>query len=235
MPKKIRVYPRESAAEKGLTIFSLQFKMTEQSVIYKGSDIKIMIRKLAPDKSEKFLDAALKLFVANGVQNTSTAAIAKEAGTASGTLFLYFPTKQDLINELVLKISRDQSDYMKRLLDPSFSVRDTFFTIWSGCIRWFLENMDAYEYNQQVRDSGLVEEAVVQESGKFLSYFYNAIQKGLEEGVIKPYPVDLIGGFLYQDIVAVMNLLRTQLNPDKQEEALQLGFEIFWNGIRTGK
>ena len=76
MPKKIRVYPRESAAEKGLTIFSLQFKMTEQSVIYKGSDIKVMIRKLAPDKRENLLNAALKLFVANGVQNTSTAAIA---------------------------------------------------------------------------------------------------------------------------------------------------------------
>ena len=60
-----------------------------------------MIRKLALDKRENFLNAALKLFVANGVQNTSTAAIAKEAGTASGTLFLYFPTKQDLLDELV--------------------------------------------------------------------------------------------------------------------------------------
>ena len=192
-----------------------------------------MIRKLAPDKREKFLNAALKLFVASGVQNTSTAAIAKEAGTAAGTLFLYFPTKQDLINELVLKIAREQSEHMQTLLEPSLSVRDTFFAIWSGSIRWFLENIDLYEYNQQIRDSGLVEKAIIEETGKSFSYYYEAIQRGLEEGAIKPYPFDLIGGFLYQDIVAVMNLLRTESNPRKQEEIIQLGFDLFWDGIRA--
>ncbi len=192
-----------------------------------------MIRKLTQDKRENFLNAALKLFIANGVQNTSTAAIAQEAGTAAGTLFLYFPTKQDLIDELVLKMAREQSEYMKTLLDPSLSVRDTFFTIWSGSIRWLLENMDLYEYNQQIRDSRLVEEAIVQETGKFFSFYYDAIQRGLEEGVIKPYPADMIGGFLYQDIVAVMDLLRTQSKPEKQEEIIQMGFDIFWDGIRA--
>jgi AcrR family transcriptional regulator len=192
-----------------------------------------MVRRLTPDKRENFLNAALRLFLANGVQNTSTAAIAREAGTATGTLFLYFPTKQDLINELALKMGREHSEYMQTLLDPSLSVRDTFFTIWNGSIRWFLENMDLYEYNQQVRDSGLVDEAVVQESLKFFGYFYEAIQRGLSEGVLKPYPVDLIGGFLYQDIVATMNLVRAQSRPAKREEIIQLGFNIFWDGIRV--
>lgn len=191
-----------------------------------------MIRKLAPDKQESFLNAALKLFVANGVQNTSTAAIAKKAGTAAGTLFLYFPTKQDLINELVLKIGREQSQYIKTLLDPSLSVRDMFFTIWSGCIRWFLDHMEAYEFNQQVRDTDWVDQATVRESAKFFDYFYDAIKKGLNEGALKPYPMEVIGGFLYQDIVAVMNILRGQSSPKKQNEAIQMGFDIFWDGIR---
>ncbi|HET9912717.1 MAG TPA: TetR/AcrR family transcriptional regulator [Anaerolineales bacterium] len=194
-----------------------------------------MIRKLDQAKRESFLNAALKLFVANGVQNTSTAAISKEAGTASGTLFLYFPTKQDLIDELVLQIGREQADTMKAFLDPSLSVRDTFFTIWNSSIRWFLENMDAYNYVQQVRDTGMVSEATVQESAKFFGYYYDAIQKGFKEGAIKRYPADVIGGFLYQDIVAVMNILLARSTSAKQEEIIQLGFDIFWNGIRTGK
>lgn len=191
-----------------------------------------MIRKLAADKRESFLNAALKLFVANGVQNTSTAAIAKEAGTAAGTLFLYFPTKQDLINELVLRIGREQSQYIKTLLDPSLSVRDLFFTIWSGCIRWFLDHLEAYEFNQQVRDTDWVDQATVRESAKFFDYFYDAIKTGLDEGALKPYPIEVIGGFLYQDIVAVMNILRGQSSPKKQSEAIQMGFDIFWDGIR---
>lgn len=192
-----------------------------------------MVRRLAADKRENFLRVALKLFVTGGVQNTSTAAIAKEAGTAAGTLFLYFPTKQDLINELVLQISNNQSDYMKTLLDPSLSVRDTFLTIWQGCIRWFLEHRDAFEYIRQVRDTGMVEEAIVQESGKSFIYFYNAIQKGLDEGALKPYPLEVIGAFLYQDIVAVMSLMRTEATLEKQEEVIQAGFDIFWDGIQA--
>jgi AcrR family transcriptional regulator len=192
-----------------------------------------MARQLATDKRESFLRAALKLFVTHGLQNTSTAAIAKEAGTAAGTLFLYFPTKQDLINELVLQISNDQSDYMKTLFDPSLPVRDTFFTIWQGCIRWFLEHRDAFEYIRQVRDTGIVDKGIVQESGKAFVYFYDAIQKGVDAGALKPYPLEVIGAFLYQDIVAVMNLIRIPPGLEKQEEIIQTGFDIFWNGVRA--
>jgi AcrR family transcriptional regulator len=192
-----------------------------------------MVRELSPEKNAKFLSSALRLFVANGVQNTSTAEIAQEAGTAAGTLFLYFSTKQDLIDELVLKIGKEQSDYIKTLLDPSLSVRESFFTIWAGSVHWFLENMDAYQYIQQVRDSGIISEDVIHESEKFFDYYYEAIQKGLKQGRIKPYPFELIGGILYQDIVAVMNLIRLQPDSAKQEIAIKLGFDIFWSGIKT--
>ena len=86
---------------------------------------------------------------------------------------------------------------------------------------------------QQVRDTGIVDEAIAQESGKSFVYFYDAIQKGLSEGALKPYPIEIIGAFLYQDIVAVMNLIRTPPGLEKQEEIIQAGFDIFWDGIRS--
>lgn len=194
-----------------------------------------MVRELSIEKREKYLSAALKLFVSNGVHNTTTAEIAKAAGTASGTLFLYFPTKQHLVNEVILMISKQEADHINSLFRPSMSVHDTFFTIWDGSIRWLLEHPDAYAYSQQIRDSGLITEAVALETGKNFSFYYAAIQKGLEEGSIKSYPVDLIGGYLYQDIVAVINYIRMQSNPGKWEDAIRQGFEIFWDGIRVNK
>jgi AcrR family transcriptional regulator len=207
--------------------------MNEQSVIIERNGKGTMVRNLKPEKRANYLSSALKLLVANGVQNTSTAEIAKEAGTAAGTLFLYFPTKQDLLDALVLKIGQEQSDRINALLEPSLSARDTFFTIWNGSVRWFLENMEAYLYIQQVRDTGIISDATVQETNKFFGYYYEAIQKGLAEGSIKPYPAELIGGILYQQIVAIMNIIRTQPDPAKQAETIQQGFEIFWNGIKT--
>jgi len=191
-----------------------------------------MVRKLNPEKRTNILNSALTLFVRNGVKDTSTAEIAKEAGIAAGTLFLYFPTKLDLINALVIQITKEESEHIYSLLDPSLSVRDTFFTIWDGSIRWLLENIEAYQYSQQIRDSGLISEEVSLESGKFFGFYYETIQRGLNEGSIKPYPVDLIGSYLYQDIVAVMSHLLALKDPAAQEEAIKIGFAIFWDGIK---
>ena len=192
-----------------------------------------MARMLSSEKREKLLASALKLFVKNGVMNTSTAEIAKEAGTAAGTLFLYFPTKQDLLDQLVLKIGKEQSEHINQLLNPSLSARETFFTIWHGTVSWFLENIEAYQYIQQVRDSGMISASAVQESNQFFGYYYNAIQKGFQEGSLKAYPLGLIGDFLYQDIVAVINHLSRQPDASLREETIQQGFEIFWDGIKS--
>ena len=192
-----------------------------------------MVRKPSPERRAKFLSSALKLFVRDGVQHASTAAIAQEAGTAAGTLFLYFPTKQDLINELALQLGREQSEYIQILLQPTLSAREAFRTIWDGSLRWFLQNMDAYKFIRQVRDSKLIDDAVAEESAKYFSYYFQTIQKGLEEGCIKPYPIELIGEMIYQTLAAVLNLLSRQPDQARREEYMQSGFDIFWNGIKS--
>jgi AcrR family transcriptional regulator len=192
-----------------------------------------MARQLSPERRERFLSAALKLFVENGVQQTSTAAIAKEAGSAAGTLFIYFPTKQDLIDELVLQVVREQAKNTQAALRPDFSAWEAFYAIWNSTVRWFLADMASFLYIQQVRDSGAIPDEVAQETEKQFVYYYEAIQKGLEEGSIKPYPIELIGNYLYYAIVAVMNLIQNQPDPDKREEFIESGFAIFWDGIKT--
>lgn len=192
-----------------------------------------MVRTLRPEKKEKLLHAALTLFARQGVTNTSTAEIAKEAGVAAGTLFLYFPTRQDLLDQLVLSIGQAQSEHINHLLTPALSARETFSTIWHGTVTWFMEHPDAYRCLQQVRDTGMVSEAAVQQSNQFFTYYFQAIQQGLQEGVLKPYPLGLIGDFLYQDIVAVINHLKRLPHPDQYAGVIGQGFDIFWDGIQS--
>lgn len=192
-----------------------------------------MIRKLSPEKKENYLQAALKLFVAQGVANTSTAAIAREAGTAAGTLFLYFPTKQDLIDDLVMRIVQEEAEAITIRLDPTQSAYEMFAIIWHETIDWFLRNPEMYAFTQQVRDSGLIGEEAVKASGRFFQFYYQAIQKGREEGVIADYPVELVGNLLYHNIVAVIDVARMVPDRDQQAGLIETGFKIFWNGIRS--
>jgi len=192
-----------------------------------------MTRTLSVERRALILDCALRLFAAKGVTTTSTAEIARAAGIAAGTLFLYFGTKQELLDELVLRIAVDQAESVRSRLSPLLTAREAFGEIWHGSVRWFLAHPEAFQYQQQVRDTGMISDAAIQDSALSLSYYFDAVQKGLAEASIKPYPAALIGGFLYQGLVAVMNHIRTQVDLDSQEEVIGHGFEIFWNGIKS--
>lgn len=56
-------------------------------------------RQLA--KRQQIADAATRLFLANGYAGTSTDAIAADAGVSKQTLYSYFPTKVDLLAEVL--------------------------------------------------------------------------------------------------------------------------------------
>lgn len=62
-------------------------------------------RQLA--KRQQIADAATRLFLANGYAGTSTDAISADAGVSKQTLYSYFPTKVDLLAEVLNRASRE--------------------------------------------------------------------------------------------------------------------------------
>lgn len=54
-------------------------------------------------KKERLLETAFSLFTSRGMAKTSISDIAKEAGVAKGTFYLYFRDKYDLGNKLIAK------------------------------------------------------------------------------------------------------------------------------------
>ena len=50
-----------------------------------------------PDKPQQIIDAAVRVFARNGYYHSRVSDIAREAGIASGTIYLYFKTKDDIL------------------------------------------------------------------------------------------------------------------------------------------
>ena len=50
-----------------------------------------------PDKPQQIIDAAVRVFARNGYYNSRVSDIAREAGIASGTIYLYFRTKDEIL------------------------------------------------------------------------------------------------------------------------------------------
>ncbi|HII99417.1 MAG TPA: helix-turn-helix transcriptional regulator, partial [Methanoregula sp.] len=82
------------------------------------------------DKREAILNTALNLFVERGFYGTPTSLISKEAGVATGTLFFYFRTKEDLIDTLYLRIKAGAAAAMRRGLDEEETTQGRLRRIW---------------------------------------------------------------------------------------------------------
>src|SRR5438132_4498447 len=50
-----------------------------------------------PHKPQAIIDAAIRVFARNGYYNSRVSDVAREAGVASGTIYLYFKTKDDIL------------------------------------------------------------------------------------------------------------------------------------------
>lgn len=57
-------------------------------------------RPVVADKREAILRAAIRVFAHNGYFNSKVADIAREAGVADGTVYLYFKSKEDILHSV---------------------------------------------------------------------------------------------------------------------------------------
>ena len=77
-----------------------------------------------PDSRQRILDAALQLFLSDGVEQTSVAAICRTAGVSNGSFFHHFPSKEELALEVTLALRREYWDHVLAALEPSDDPKD---------------------------------------------------------------------------------------------------------------
>jgi TetR/AcrR family fatty acid metabolism transcriptional regulator len=59
--------------------------------------VSIALPKKTKDKYQAIIDAAIKVIAEHGYHNAQVAKIAREAGVAEGTIYLYFQNKEDVL------------------------------------------------------------------------------------------------------------------------------------------
>ena len=118
--------------------------------------------RVGTDKREAILAAALRLVARLGLHNTPMSAVAREAGVAAGTLYLYFPSKEAMLNALYLHVLEDRDRSMRpgpaATAGAAASARDGLWSFWHGLARWHLDRHDASNFAQQCKASGILSE-----------------------------------------------------------------------------
>src|ERR1700760_2887354 len=97
-----------------------------------------MARRRDPEKRRAILDAAVEEIAESGL-SAATAKIAKRAGLAEGTLFTYFASKDELLNELYVEIKGETYRRLNQDFPLTGTLRERARHIWTVYLQWAME------------------------------------------------------------------------------------------------
>lgn len=184
------------------------------------------------DKRELIISAALKLFVANGFHGTATSRIAQEAGVANGTLFQYFKTKDELVIALYIHFKEELTEYIAKITANQSELKDSIKAQVLSSLYWALDNATKFQFIQQFHTSpyiGQVEKEVIQKQNE---PHLALIQKGIDHGIIKHLPVELLYALMTHHIFGLYQYLTSHpLSKTKQHEIIETTFDMLWDMI----
>lgn len=137
-------------------------------------------RAVVVDKHEAILRAAIKVFAGKGYFNSKVADIAKEAGIADGTVYLYFKSKDEILHSIFDRAMEEFISEGKRELAQFDKAQDKLRRI----AQLHLEKLGAD------RDMAIVFQVELRGSTKFMEEFSAAgfaeyldiIRQTIEEG-----------------------------------------------------
>jgi AcrR family transcriptional regulator len=189
------------------------------------------MKEQVKDKKTAIMETALKLFTERGFHGTSTAQISKDAGVATGTLFNYFPTKEDLINSLYFDVKGELSRSMGKGIETESTFQDKLRKLWSNLINWGVDNQEEFLFVGQFCSSPYITKFTRDEVMKEYVFLHKLVDEGINAGEIRDFSADLIIAMFYQGSRTVVNFILDSDSSLDENKIIEDGFQIIWRGL----
>jgi TetR/AcrR family transcriptional regulator, fatty acid metabolism regulator protein len=189
------------------------------------------------DKNSKYdtiLEAAVRVFAENGFRQATVSQVAREAGVADGTIYLYFKNKDDILVQFFEYRARQVFERFRREVDRGRSSVEKLRNLVRVHLTEFQRDPPmAVVYQVETHQSRrLVEEQIREMAKMYQDLIAEIIEQGQHEGTIrKELYVGLVKRFI---LGAVEEVIRTWLHSGRTYDLVSMAeplVELFINGI----
>jgi len=180
-------------------------------------------------KRDAILNAALELLVKKGVHNTPMSQVAKAAGTGMGTIYNYFPNKEELINEIYAGI-KEQEKTLFLEVNTDQPIKTQFEKYLTIIIEFFIHYPSYFNFLQQLEASPIITEENKLKGRKSVEIVALLLKSGQQDRIIKNIDIDEILVFLGG---AISSYLKRNLNKSENKgSSLTNHIRMVWDGIK---
>jgi AcrR family transcriptional regulator len=160
----------------------------------------------------------------------STTKIAKDAGVAEGTLFIYFPTKDELLNQLYLDLKSDLRGFLTADYPDDTSVQEQIHHLWSRFIDWGESNPDKRKALRQLSVSERITEASQNAGEAMFDDLQTVVLNGFKTGILREQPLTFLGEVIQALADSVLQMAAR--DPAGLDAYKALGWTALWGGNR---
>ncbi len=188
-----------------------------------------MARPRSEDKRNAILTAATQVFAEQGL-SAPTARIAREAGVAGGTLFTYFRTKEELLNQLYLSLKLEMREMLMAAYPHEASLQQRMQHFWRSYVGWGVANPDKRKVMVQLALSSHIDDRSKAISAEAFAEIGALLEESRRSGLLRDrLPPELVPAILGALAEMTMDLVLRE--PKQAEYYSQAGFEACWNAI----
>ena len=185
------------------------------------------------DKQEAILDTALRLFVERGFFGTPTSLISKEAGVATGTLFFYFKTKEDLIDTLYRRVKSEAAQAMRQDLVNEKTPLAKLRRLGHNAVALGIKNPQKLKFMEQFAHSPFVSTSAQEEGMSHFLFMQDLVKNGIQDGSIRAIDPNLLFCMMATSFSGLIARASSTKDPAEREAIINEGMDFVWNGMRA--
>jgi TetR/AcrR family fatty acid metabolism transcriptional regulator len=188
------------------------------------------------DKYHRILEAAVRIFAKQGFHQSTVAQIAKEAGVADGTIYLYFKNKDDILVQFFSYRTKQVFEQFQAEVDRASNSLDKLRNLIRRHLEEFQRDRDgAIVYQVETHQYDRLAEAQIKEMSKmYLDLVADIVEQGQQSGTIRK---DLYVGLVKRFIIgAVDEVINTWVHADENYDLVSMAdplVDLFIKGIGT--
>lgn len=179
-------------------------------------------------KKEQILETALHLFATQGVGDTSTAQITKEAGVAEGTLFVHFKNKAALVEAVYVHIKKQEAEAFSKVIDKKKSAEVNVRALGKKVVEHFLKHYNELLFIQQVQQLNLISPNTIQEANSYYADIHACLKTWQKEGVVKNLDTAVLGSISWSILVSIVHYSKQH-----QKKVTDKMIDPVWDAIRA--
>jgi len=183
-------------------------------------------------KVEAIFKATLTLVKERGLAGITMSDISKAASIGTGTLYIYFKNKDELINALFTECRQQSAQHYFEGIDAAAPFEARMEKVFTNIIRYKTVSFEVSAFLEQSYHSPFVCLTDLKKKEKALRPLLDLLREGIETKKLKHINADLMVSYIF-GIINEMIKKAYFANKKLAPETIRQVYAMYWDGIRN--